>query len=303
MLQITFGQRIFLSILGVTAISILLVVVPLLIAMSKNYKEIAKSQAMADAIKIASMTAPAVVFEREDMAQQMLGILKDSESVSSATIYIPDTSTEQLKVFASYGNQSGVPLIKELDLKQTVVQEFSDSLRSIAPIYADENLVGYVQMSFTLNDIREYFQQTLYFVLGAALLAALVGVYFASLSRKTILKPIKGLHSITATIAETKDYSRRAEKRNEDEVGDLITSFNKMLDVIQSYDSAQKEIEFQVIQLNQNLEQKVADRTSELQENMETLSRTVDDLRDTQSRLVEQEKNGFARKLGGGSRS
>jgi signal transduction histidine kinase len=290
MLHLTFGQKIFFSVLGVSALSVILVAVPMLFNTAAHYKQIASNQAKTDVAVLANMIGPSIVFEREDMAENLLELLEDSDNVLAATVYAPDSINGGFYVFAEYGEQQASQGFVAPTSLASSVTEVNGNLSSLAPIYAGGDVVGYIHMTISLDEIRQHFIQTLIYVLAAAVFSLLVAFYLAYASRRSIVKPVKDLHKVTNLIAETKDYSRRAVAVYEDEVGDLIHSFNQMLGVIEGYDAVRKEKEFEILQLNQNLERKVDERTIELQQNMAVLNKAIVDLRETQGKLVEQEK-------------
>lgn len=290
MFNFTYGQKILLSVLSVSFLSVLLISLPMLYNSSKNYIEIATDHARADSVMVAVMVEPALVFEREDMAGGILEILKQSPDVVSATVFALNPLDGSLSRFAEYGDGSVLNEIRLNKVSTNKVERHGNYLIANAPITSNGEKLGYVRVVVTLSSIQRHFEQTLMYVAIAVLVSLLVASYLAVASRRAIVKPIRDLHQITELIAATKDYSSRAEIAREDEVGDLIKSFNAMLAVTEEYDLARKEKETEILRLNQSLERKVDERTTELKNNMEKLAQTVSDLRETQSKLVEQEK-------------
>jgi light-regulated signal transduction histidine kinase (bacteriophytochrome) len=83
--------------------------------------------------------------------------------------------------------------------------------------------------------------------------------YFLSMFlERSISRPILALADTAKVVSERKDYSLRATKYSEDEVGSLTDAFNEMLIQIQEKTETLNEF-------NQNLEKMVADRTKELE--------------------------------------
>jgi two-component system sensor histidine kinase/response regulator len=64
----------------------------------------------------------------------------------------------------------------------------------------------------------------------------LVALLLSFLLQRSISEPIRKLAQVTRTVSTKKDYSIRAVKHNEDEIGELIEGFNSMLDQIQLQD-------------------------------------------------------------------
>ncbi|AUM13813.1 ATP-binding protein [Ketobacter alkanivorans] len=290
MLNLNFGQKIFFSVLSVAGVSVLLISMPMLYNSANHYGEIATDHARTDSLMLSNMVAPALVFEREDMVEGILEILDQSPDVVSATVFALNPLDGSLVEFANYGDTSVTAHIALDDMFGSQVQRYDGFLVSVAPILSEQEVVGYIRLVVALTSVREHFQETLIYVLIAVVVSLFVASYLAMTSRRAIVKPIKDLNQVTQLIAETKDYSSRAVAVSEDEVGDLIQSFNAMLSVIEEYDSARKEKEAEIYQLNQDLEKKVDERTIELQNSMNVLNKTISDLRETQNKLVEQEK-------------
>lgn len=290
MLNLTFGQKIFFSVLSVAGLSVLIISLPLLYNSANHFVEIASDQARTDSVILGEMVSPALVFEREDMATGLLDILQQSPDVVSATVFAINPLDGAISSFARYGDQS---ILSEFQLNQTAkteVQRFGSYLVAVSPVQSSGEPIGYVRLVVSLSKIETHFQQTFYYAVVAVVVALLVSGYLAVASRRAILKPIKDLGRVTRLVAETKDYSMRAKLESEDEVGDLVLSFNAMLDKIDEFDQVRREKEREILLLNQSLERKVDERTIELQNSMAVLSKTVQDLRETQSKLVEQEK-------------
>src|SRR5437870_2118046 len=110
-------------------------------------------------------------------------------------------------------------------------------------------------------------------IIGLALMAvALLAAYVLSkVLQGTISQPILALAETAKAVSTRQDYSVRAPKLGEDELGFLTDAFNQLLGRIQDQDRAVRENATQ-------LEQRVADRTHELQERNESLRRNAAEL-------------------------
>ncbi|MEE4254696.1 MAG: ATP-binding protein, partial [Desulfuromusa sp.] len=75
--------------------------------------------------------------------------------------------------------------------------------------------------------------------------------------QKPVTTPLLQLARVMGNISTVEDYSMRAKKVNNDEIGDLVDGFNQMLDQIELHQSRLAEHQI-------HLEQTVSDRTSEL---------------------------------------
>ena len=97
-----------------------------------------------------------------------------------------------------------------------------------------------------------------------------IGVSFLvaySLSRalqQQISQPILALAETAKAISDRRDYSVRAIKHSQDELGLLTDAFNQMLTQIHEQDQALRDSEARLRELNQELERRVIERTAQL---------------------------------------
>ncbi len=116
-------------------------------------------------------------------------------------------------------------------------------------------------------------------VLGVALLALALSMLLAVRMQKHVSQPILGITSLARKVTEQRDYSLRAEKLTDDEIGYLVDAFNDLLAQVQFGSAAleasnaklQREIadrrraNEEIRNLNAQLEHRVAERTRELE--------------------------------------
>ena len=97
-----------------------------------------------------------------------------------------------------------------------------------------------------------------------------------------ISNPLRRLTAGARVIAGG-DLSQRVEVSGQDEIGELAVTFNEMARSLQERSQA-------LIDLNRQLEQKVAARTRELEESHEQVQKAYQELKDAQAQLVQSEK-------------
>lgn len=116
-------------------------------------------------------------------------------------------------------------------------------------------------------------------VLGVALLALALSMLLAVRMQKHVSQPILGITSLARKVTEQRDYSLRAEKLTDDEIGYLVDAFNDLLAQVQFGSAAleasnaklQREIadrrraNEEIRTLNAQLEHRVTERTRELE--------------------------------------
>ncbi len=110
-------------------------------------------------------------------------------------------------------------------------------------IHLGNDFIGVIHLRDDMSEIFASLKRDIA-VLVLVMSIAMVAAYFISSGLQSIIsKPILMLSDVTATVSFKKDYSIRAEKQNNDEVGMLIDSFNDMLAQIQQRDDALRESE------------------------------------------------------------
>jgi PAS domain S-box-containing protein len=203
-------------------------------------------------------TAP-LAFKDPNSAQDILRALAAKPHILSAVIY--DRDGKPFAVYhrgASTGKYSAPP----------VESESSRFTSNRVLIFQEINFQGEkVGTVFLEGDTLEYKQLLVGYLFFFALIVAVVslGAYvMAGRLQRPISNPILELAWTTKMVTSTRDYSIRAGKHSEDEVGVLIDGFNEMLGQIQIRDSelrhAREDLERRVDERTLELEQEVADR-------------------------------------------
>ncbi|MCD6395584.1 MAG: PAS domain S-box protein [Planctomycetes bacterium] len=170
----------------------------------------------------------ALRFDLPEDAARNLGTLEKDDSIVFACIF--DLQGKVLAIYRQEGQpESLVPPVLEPE-----GHEFEDSfLKVFEDVEMDGEVIARIYIQ---DDLREEKAQlgrsiaTMILVMAVSLLAA----YLISWRlQKLISRPILSLAATAADIGARKDYSVRAEKESEDEIGTLIDSFNDMLTQIQ----------------------------------------------------------------------
>lgn len=127
---------------------------------------------------------------------------------------------------------------------------------------------------FIISDLNHLYSDIflyIYITLVIFVVIIFVSYFIANFLQQYISHPIIDLTHITKSIAKEKDYSVRAERVSDDEIGTLSDNFNIMLSEIHSRDNQLKEA-------NNYLEQKVSERTADLSKALETVEYQAEEL-------------------------
>ena len=105
-----------------------------------------------------------------------------------------------------------------------------------APIITNGEKIGELSIYSNSTDLSDRIGIMVYDALVAAAFAAGIGLLIALNMQRSITDPIRALAKVMSSVRETGDFSKRAEKLAGDETGQLVDSFNSMLDEIQERD-------------------------------------------------------------------
>ena len=177
--------------------------------------------------------ADMVDFNEQDPVVAVLGSLKAQPRIVAARVLTPDG-----KLFASYvrGERDGVLEPPLLDADGYV---FADGELALSQeMFLADRLVGRVYLQ---SDTRElmarltnYVGTTVLIMLGASAVAFLL----SSRLQRLVSDPVLHLVQVVGLVSHERNYSVRATRRGQDELGQLIDGFNAMLGQIQERDEA-----------------------------------------------------------------
>jgi PAS domain S-box-containing protein len=182
---------------------------------------------------IATQSTAAVAFSDQQAATEILKALRVKPQIVGAQI-----DTLDGKAMATYGQ---APRTQIPQLNTGVI--FDDQYIFLKhAIRLDSKPIGvlYLQADFrtTYIQLMTFYGKLLAAVtLVSMLLITLLSTFF----QRIITQPVLKLAGTAASIAENRDYSLRAEKFGNDEIGGLTEAFNLMLSQIQAQDRALNE--------------------------------------------------------------
>src|SRR5439155_26240261 len=134
-----------------------------------------------------------------------------------------------------------------------------NSLLVFHRIVVEGRQVGTVFIQSDLQELYLRLRLSTAIALAVLVLSALVAFFLSTRLQRVISRPILHLERTAGAVTSEKNYSIRAAKQGEDELGRLIDRFNELLQQIQQRDTALQEA-------RDALERRVAERTGELQQ-------------------------------------
>ena len=224
----------------------------------------------------------ALAFEDAEDAEETLKSLKAESSIVFACVY-----TEEGKVLAHY-QHPGLTDKLSLPIYQKEGYRFeNDYFKLFKQINENDETIGTVYIQLDLSQIKAMLWLKAGTIALIVLACSLVAYLVSLRLQRVISRPILSLAKVARAVSQKKDYSTRAPKQNDDEIGSLIDAFNEMLEQIQQRDSA-------LIDAKNKLETRVKERTAELTLANEELTREVierkraeTELKAAQEKLIE----------------
>ena len=227
---------------------------------------------LGDAQIMAVNCAAAVMFNDSGSAEETLAALRVHGEIVAARVY-----TRHGDVFATYLRDGTSQALIQSDLRPAGHYFEAGHLLLFQPIVFDQEIVGTVYIDSELLGL--YRRAHRYAGIALAVMAvSLLGAFLLSLGlRRIVSEPILRLAETAKDVTERKDYSVRAVKRGDDELGLLANSFNEMLEQIERHEAAQQES-------HAVLEQRVAERTKGLRREIRDRERAEKALGESEQR-------------------
>jgi signal transduction histidine kinase len=226
----SFAARLTALVTAVTAGAVLLVTaVHVVLEISRT-----RTQALRSAGAVARMTAAdgaaALDFDDREAAADTLRTLAMMPEFAAADIRADPARTPAAPQGAPFATFRRSPSEDLPELPTLPVTEIDGRwLRLAQPIERDGETLGMLTMLYDFQPARERLAKELAAAVGAGL--ACIGLaYLAALSvQRALLRPVRELSAAAAALAEREDYSVRAKKVSQDELGSLTEVFNTMV--------------------------------------------------------------------------
>ena len=212
------------------------------IASSRNETE-ARLQSLATVL--GANNRAAITFGDSKTASEILSTLSTLEDVLAAGITVNGKHLAEYRKhgFTGTNTDSAMP---------------PEQIRVDKDIIFDNETIGHIYIIGDLSQAHAVLIQQAYMGLGIFIVSMLLALILSNRLQRVISTPVRRLLDTMETVAEKRDFSCRAERYSNDELGTLVEGFNSMLDQIQDYDQ-------KLTTYSQNLEKLVIERTHELE--------------------------------------
>jgi signal transduction histidine kinase/DNA-binding NarL/FixJ family response regulator/HPt (histidine-containing phosphotransfer) domain-containing protein len=168
------------------------------------------------------------------------------------------------QVFAAIGNAviveqgSGLGRVRPDETATGVLaMVFNPTISVSVPAIQGGQQVGSVSLLADISDLRAQLFEGILASALAALFASVLGLGVSSRLKRSVTSPLASLMHTIAEVRDEHDYTVRAKRTTDDEIGKLVDAFNAMLDQINSRDRA-------LAHHRESLERTVEQRTAQL---------------------------------------
>lgn len=244
-------QKLRAVIVATAAIALLLVTVAFVVSAAVTYRRAIRQELTALANIIGMNATAAITFGDQKSAAMTLESVSAKPYIKAAALILPEGT-----VFASYGDagKAVAKLMQSLSGPERVAGDRRKALADyrehagrawnwdldedvIVPVLLDGQQIGMVIVNSSLVEL--YHRLEGFFVMVILITYVAIGIAYVVATRlqRPFLDPILHLVETTKVVSDRKDFSVRAVKQSNDELGQLVDGFNAMLSQIQKRDA------------------------------------------------------------------
>jgi PAS domain S-box-containing protein len=240
-------HKLFTGVLLTTLSALLISGLTMMVYDLDDYKKRLREDVITQADLLGLTSVPALEFNDHELAAANLALLEVRPQILAAAIY-----DARGRIFASYDKVGGdVSRFPERPASERMWIEGSNLL-VLEPIVSNGRTVGtlYLRVDYP---VEERLWQHSGIMLTVMALALVVSMLLALWLQTKVTRPILMVTELARKVTLQRDYSLRAEKKTDDEIGYLVESFNRFL--------AEVERRSQALELSNNeLQQQIRER-------------------------------------------
>lgn len=160
--------------------------------------------------------------------------LSGREAIEVACIYraVSDTAKPDIRLMAFRPSADECPR-PDGDQLPVGLLAGKDHYAIIEPVILNGSVVGYVHLRMSLKDMQRRLEQSAAVFLVVSVFATAMSLLLAVIFSARLLRPLTELGKAARLVAREENYSLRVQRLSNDEVGEVVESFNQMLEVIE----------------------------------------------------------------------
>jgi two-component sensor histidine kinase len=249
----------------------------------------------------------ALLFDEPEDARETLAFLKTKPSIVSVWIFTAKGAPLAHYVREGLGTPEMPPLIQEdaFAFKRQVLNLYK-------VVRMEDEPIGTIYIQSDMRQMMQLLKSHFIIACLGLLFSIIISFLITIRLQKSVVKPIVDLASLSRLVSKEKDFSVRAHKYGDDEIGSLVDAFNEMLhqienqnaSIVQAGNSAEesarealrlaervtrsnlnleneirirKDVEKTLQKHRESLEERIRERTSELREINQQLTGEISD--------------------------
>ncbi|MES9972289.1 MAG: ATP-binding protein [Candidatus Thiodiazotropha sp.] len=238
-------------ILLITASALFLSLLLFMILEMRTARGEAETRLQSLALLLGANSSAAITFNDRNTASDILATLSTQNDVIEAVIFL-----ENDDIFARY-RADNITAVDDLAIDKSTVGSYFSLVAVEEIISLDGETIGSLRIVGDMSRARSLlFHQSL-MALGVFIVSMLFAFWLSNRFQRVISQPVQQLLRTMKKVAVKRDFSHRAKRLSNDELGSLVDGFNAMLDRIQKHDS-------KLAAYHLDLERQVTERTKEL---------------------------------------
>jgi len=225
--NLSFKRKILLYVGSVSLFSLILACLAFITYDTYSTRRLLIRSILTKADIIGATSASSLVFQDPDFASKVLAGLDADLRILAACVYADDGS-----IFARYIRGSDA---YEFPTKHLGEYRFHGKyLETFTPISFEKTQVGTLYIRLDLSELSSRIKRYIVIALCVLVLSIVAALSISGVLHRVITSPVLELEKVAKFISKERDYSIRAVKYNNDELGTLTDTFNEMIKQIQS---------------------------------------------------------------------
>ena len=240
----SFKTKLTLVMMLSTTLAVALVCAALILFQYVQTRQQFSDSALSQARIMALNLGAALAFEDAGTATEVLQALSAEPAALQATVFKSDGSA--FAAFNRPGPDGLQPVAAQRphddhsgagSTRPDAIHFNSSHLLADSVVTVDGESLGKLTIVYDLRPMRNRMLQGILISTFAGLLACVLAAGAARLLRRGLSAPITELNRVADAVRDTQDFTLRAKRFNDDELGDLTDGFNTMLERVEQADA------------------------------------------------------------------